>query len=234
MDSARSHTTASFAITPTNYNALQVALSRRLERPVPRRTYTWSKVLTTASSDTSSVRIDQYTHAAYYGAASFDVRQNFALNYVYLVPGLKNNGYLVKSLTTGCFFASPVGSTGLDSGVNWLYYPGLINFDVSAQKDISIKERAHVQLRVDAFNIFNHANFTSMNTTLNVNAYPTTNGIVTGSPTITSTALGRNANGTLNVTGFGTVTSPAAGAPGGPRVLQFVLKFVFYKEGAIG
>jgi len=37
-------------------------------------------------------------------------------------------------------------------------------------------------------------------------------GIVTGSPTITSTALGRNANGSFNVTGFGAVTSPAAGA----------------------
>ena len=76
-------------------------------------------------------------------------------------------------------------------------------------------------------NIFNHANFTGENTTLNFNSYPTTNGIVTGSPTITSTALGRNANGSFNVTGFGTVTSPAAGAPGGPRVLQLVLKFSF-------
>ena len=106
-------------------------------------------------------------------------------------------------------------------------YPGLINFDLSIEKTFSIKERARIQLRADAFNVFNHANFTSENTTLNFNAYPNTNGIVTGSPTITSTALGRNANGSLNVTGFGTVTSPAAGAPGGPRVLQLIVKFMF-------
>ena len=40
-------------------------------------------------------------------------------------------------------------------------YPGLINLDMSVQKEIS-----------DAFNIFNHANFTGENTTLNFNAYP--------------------------------------------------------------
>ena len=220
---------------------------------------------------------------------SFDVTQNFALNYVYLLPSIKKGNYLtnlatkgwqvsgVTSLRTGqpftpgfsvsgagnvnitgsntegarigvvagcnpntgssdpfnrinaaCFFAPPIGSTGVDSGVYWMRYPGLINFDFSMQKDIFIRERARIQLRADAFNIFNHPNFTGENTTLNFNAYPTSpNGIVNGSPTITSTALGRNANGTFNVTGFGTVTSPAAGAPGGPRVLQLVVKFMF-------
>jgi outer membrane receptor protein involved in Fe transport len=273
----------------SNYNGLQVALNRRAANGLfLGATYTYSKVMTTASSDTSSVRIDQFTKEADYGPASFDVTQNFALNYVYLIPGLKNNSYLAKTVTHGwqlsgvtsmrtgtpftpgfsvsgagnvnitgsntegarigviagcnpytgsndpfnrlnaaCFFAPPIGSTGLDSGVDWLRVPGLINFDVSMQKDLMIKERARIQLRVDAFNIFNHANFTGLNTTLNFNSYPTTNGMVTGSPTITSTAVGRNANGTLNVTGFGTVTSPAAGAPGGPRVLQLVAKFIF-------
>jgi hypothetical protein len=130
-------------------------------------------------------------------------------------------------INAACFFAPPIGSTGVDSGVYWMRYPGVINFDISIQKDISIKERAHIQLRADAFHVFNHANFTSENTKLNFNSYPTTNGIVTGSSTNTSTAVGRNANGTFNVTGFGTVTSPAAGAPGGPRVLQLVVKFMF-------
>jgi hypothetical protein len=84
-----------------------------------------------------------------------------------------------------------------------------------------------LQFRIDAFNVFNHANFTGLNTTLNFNAYPTTNGMISGSPTITSTALGRNANGSFNVTGFGTATSPAPGAPGGPRVLQLVFHIAF-------
>jgi hypothetical protein len=273
----------------SNYNALQVALNRRTRSGLfLGATYTWSKVMTTASSDTASVRIDQFTKEADYGPASFDIAQNFALNYVYQLPALKNSNYLMKSLTGGwqisgvtsmrtgtpftpgfsvsgagnvnitgsntegarigvvagcnpytglsdpynrlnaaCFFAPPVGSTGLDSGLDWLRVPGLINFDLSVEKNIYIKERAHIQLRADAFNVFNHANFTGLNTTLNFNSYPTNNGLVTGSPSITSTALGRNANGTFNVTGFGTVTSPAAGAPGGPRVLQLVAKFIF-------
>jgi hypothetical protein len=277
------------AAATSNYNAVQISLNRRARNGLFLGLgYTFSKVLTTASSDTSSVRIDQYTKEADYGPASFDVRQNFGLNYVYLIPSMKNGNYLTSLATKGwqisgvtgirtglpftpgysvsgagnvnitgsntegprigvvagcnaytgssdpfnrlnaaCFFAPPIGSTGLDSGLDWLNVPGLINFDVSIQKEITIKERARIQLRADAFNVFNHANFTGFNSTLNFNSYPTTNGIVTGSPTITSTALGRNANGSFNVTGFGTVTSPAAGAPGGPRVLQLVVKFMF-------
>jgi len=48
----------------SNYNALQFALNRRASRGLflgP--TYTYSKALTTASSDTSSVRVDLFTHA---------------------------------------------------------------------------------------------------------------------------------------------------------------------------
>jgi hypothetical protein len=110
--------------------------------------------------------------------------------------------------------------------VDWLGYRGVVNFDISVHKEIFIKERARIQLRADAFNVFNHVNFTSMNTTLNFNSYPTTPHCQR-SPTITATALGRNANGSFNVTGFGTVTSPAAGAPGRPRVLQLIVKFMF-------
>jgi hypothetical protein len=31
----------------------------------------------------------------------------------------------------------------------------------------------------------------------------------------------------VNVTGFGSVTAPAAGAPGGSRVLQLLVRFSF-------
>ena len=64
-------------------------------------------------------------------------------------------------INAACFFAPPIGSTGVDSGVYWMRYPGADQLrHVSIQKDISIKERARIQLRADAFNIFNHANFT--------------------------------------------------------------------------
>jgi hypothetical protein len=62
---------------------------------------------------------------------------------------------------------------------------------------------------------------------LNFNSYPTTNGAISGSPTITSTALGRNANGAFNVTGFGTVTQTGPGALGYSRVLQTLIRVTF-------
>jgi hypothetical protein len=113
-------------------------------------------------------------------------------------------------------------------GQNWLYNPGLIQFDVSVERQFVVRERLHLQLRADAFNVINHANFTGLNTVLNFNAYPTSNGAVTGLPALANNATPYNAAGQLvNVTGFGSVTSPAAGAPGGPRVLQLVARITF-------
>lgn len=80
---------------------------------------------------------------------------------------------------------------------------------------------------MDAFNVFNHANFTGLNATLNFNSYGTTNGVTTSLPTITSTALGRNANGSFNVTGFGTATQPDLGALGYARILQTLIRAQF-------
>ena len=132
-------------------------------------------------------------------------------------------------LNPACFFAPSPGSVGLESGINFLYSPGLVNFDMAIQKEISIKEgRLKIQMRLDAFNAFNHTNFTGYNSTLNFNAYTTSaTGIVTGLPTITTSALGRNANGSFNVTGFGTATQTGPGALGYSRILQTLLRITF-------
>ena len=91
-----------------------------------------------------------------------------------------------------------------------------------------VKERLRFQFRVDAFNAFNHTDFSGYNVTLNFNSYATNgNGIVTGLPTITATALGRNANGAFNVTGFGTVTQTSPGALGYSRILQTLIRVTF-------
>jgi hypothetical protein len=104
----------------------------------------------------------------------------------------------------------------------------LVQFDLSVEKQFAFKEKLHFQLRADAFNVFNHANFTGLNTVLNFNAYPSSNGVVTGFPTLANNTTPYNTAGQLvNVTGFGAVTSPAAGAPGGPRVLQLVGRITF-------
>jgi hypothetical protein len=131
-------------------------------------------------------------------------------------------------LNPNCFFAPSPGSIGLESGINFLYGPGAWNFDIALQKEFSAKEgKLHFQFRVDAFNALNHSNFLGYNATLNFNAYPTANGVVTGLPTITSTALGRNANGTFNGTGFGTVTQTGPGALGYSRILQTLIRVTF-------
>jgi hypothetical protein len=130
-------------------------------------------------------------------------------------------------LNPNCFFAPSPGSLGLESGINFVYGPGQITFDMALQKEFAIKERVRFQFRVDAFNVFNHANFTGYNSTLNFNAYPNANGQITGLPTIASTALGRNPNGAFNVTGFGTVTQQGYGPLGQPRVLQTLIRVTF-------
>src|SRR5207248_3575204 len=112
------------------------------------------------------------------------------------------------------------GSLGLESGINSLYNPGFINFDMSLQKDFAVKERFRLQLRVDAFNVFNHASFTGLNTTLNFTSYP--------NPVLANNATPYNAAGQLvNVTGFGSVTVPALGLAGSARVLQTVVRIQF-------
>ncbi|HEY3740655.1 MAG TPA: hypothetical protein VGL53_12465, partial [Bryobacteraceae bacterium] len=80
---------------------------------------------------------------------------------------------------------------------------------------------------VDAFNVFNHTNFSGVNGTLNFQAYPTANGVVTGLPAIATNALGRNANGSANFTGFGTLTQVGPGALGYSRILQTVIRIQF-------
>ena len=277
----------------SNYNALQVNLTKRASTGLFFGiAYTWSKVLTTATSDTSWVRSDNLTRLADYGPANFDRRHVFAANYVYNLPRLEGGNRILRAVTNGwqlsgvtqitsgapftptislsgvnstnitgnvvanamsegarvgvvpgcnpytgssnpfnrlntaCFTAPQPGSLGLESGVNWLYAPGLIDFDMSLQKEFAIKERAHLQFRVDAFNVFNHPNFTVLNTTLNFSgAYP-------NNTTVANTPY--NSAGVLtNQNGFGTVgttngiASNTAVLPAPPRILQLLVRFQF-------
>ncbi len=87
--------------------------------------------------------------------------------------------------------------------------PGAANTNLSVFKDFPIVERVRLQLRVEAFNVFNHANLANPgNVTL---------------PTA-------SANGVFNFTGstFGQITStPGAGGLGDPRILQLAGKINF-------
>ena len=141
-------------------------------------------------------------------------------------------------------FAAPLqGSLGTESGVNFLTGPGINNFDLSLSKSFKLTEHAGLELRVDAFNVFNHTQFSGVNSTLtfsnaggNVNAVQ--NGVFGGSTVVgpngsvgaggvftpaTPSNLYLNANGTVNnINGFGTVNGARD-----PRILQLFARIRF-------
>lgn len=105
-----------------------------------------------------------------------------------------------------------VGSIGLESGVNYLTGPGTNNWDLSLQKQFSVKERVHFQFRCDAFNVWNHTQFSGINSTLNANT-------LTGA----YTNIAENPDGTLNnKNGFGSVNGARD-----PRILMTMIKVIF-------
>jgi hypothetical protein len=62
-------------------------------------------------------------------------------------------------------FTQPTGPFG-DAGRNIIIGPGTISVDMALSRTIQIKEMQSVELRISATNVFNHANFTSIDTTL--------------------------------------------------------------------
>jgi len=70
----------------------------------------------------------------------------------------------------------PLGFGNL--GRNAITGPGFSDVDLSFVKNTRLKERLNLQLRFDAFDLLNHANFT--NPGLTVAAGSTTNGLITG------------------------------------------------------
>jgi hypothetical protein len=283
----------------SNYNALQLNMTRRVGRILFfGAAYTWSKALTTATTDTTYVRSDNLTRVADYGPANFDRRQVLALYYVVITPNITTGNVVARALANGwqlsgvtqiatgapftpaftisgvssqnitgnvvagnpapgaatyvyegaligyvsgcnpythsgdpwnrfntaCFSAPQPGSNGLESGVNWLYAPGIVNFDMALQKQFSIKERLRLQFRFDAFNVFNHANFPTLNTTLNFSGTYPNNLTVANNPYNSAGVL-------VNQNGFGTpntqlITNTQVQA-GAPRILQTLIRIQF-------
>lgn len=66
-------------------------------------------------------------------------------------------------------FAPPAFGYFGNSRIGTLRGPREINFSTAVNKTFPIRERVGLQLRVEAFNVFNHPNVTSVNTTFNSN-----------------------------------------------------------------
>jgi len=112
-------------------------------------------------------------------------------------------------------FAPPqVGSIGMESNRNYLQGPGVNEWKGAVHRNFKIRERANLQLRLEAVqNLFNHTQFSGVNSTINfagINNWTITN------PAYNATT------GALNKSGFGTVSGVRS-----PRVLQIVAKFTF-------
>ena len=61
-------------------------------------------------------------------------------------------------------FSNPAAGFFGNSGQNVITGPGVVNFDMAIYKDFHIKERHAFQFRAELFNIFNHTNFSGVQT----------------------------------------------------------------------
>jgi hypothetical protein len=73
-----------------------------------------------------------------------------------LSDNIRNNGFLWFDIA--CFPVPPVGHFG-NSGRTVLSGPGLDNWDVGLQKNFLLGAAYRLQLRTEAFNAWNHAQF---------------------------------------------------------------------------
>jgi hypothetical protein len=103
---------------------------------------------------------------------------------------------------------------GFGQGRNQIIQPGVSNFDLTLQKDVAITERVQMQLRLEAFNAFNHTQFSGLNTGITYNGFT--------DPTQNDGNKVNRANGTLNPGGFGAVSGARD-----PRIVQLSGKIVF-------
>ena len=102
------------------------------------------------------------------------------------------------ALTAGCIFQFPTAGTYGNLSRNALVGPGFTDTDFSIEKNTAITEGLKFQIRADAFDIFNHANF--------------------GNPSL---------SGNSSSFGLITATRFATGDSGSSRQLQIVGKFIF-------
>ncbi len=121
---------------------------------------------------------------------------------------IRGSGGPLHQLNPAAFAAPTAPSLGLDSPLMTAFGPGINNWDMSLQKSFEFTERSALQLRVDAFNVFNHTQWLTVNSFAVVIPFV---GVVNG-PTGPSS----------DTTGFGTMS-----AARDPRILQLVARFTF-------
>jgi len=74
-----------------------------------------------------------------------------------------------RNFNTQAFAMPAVGTWGNEANTE-IRGPGINNFDIGLFKNITVRERFRLQLRGEAYNAFNHTQFSSLNTTAQFNA----------------------------------------------------------------
>ena len=91
-------------------------------------------------------------------------------NNVESVQWFKNpNTLTCTAVVAGCSFQLPATGFG-NMQRNGARGPGLVNADVSLEKSTKIHENLALNLRIDAFDLFNHPNFSNPGTSATVNS----------------------------------------------------------------
>lgn len=199
------------------YDALDIDVSRRFSNGFEMlASYTWSHAIDNVDPDTTSQNPNDpnFTGDVEKGNAIYDQRNRFVLSGVYTAPfkirigGVATFGSgLPYNITTGTTNSGDTGATtdrpvvdGVVIGRNTGQGTPIYSVDPFIERPFTFAERYVLNLRAEAFNVFNHANFVGFNGTWN--------------------------NGATAPTGFG---SPLAGITNQlpARELQFEAKFSF-------
>jgi hypothetical protein len=123
-------------------------------------------------------------------------------------PGKGYSGDPYAQFNTSCFAQPQPGSDGAESARFFMRQPPINNLDASLSKIFAGPQNLKFEVRIDAFNVLNHTQFTGFNGTANFANLT--------NPAITN--LGSN----TNFGGFGAVNGVAP-----PRTLQLVTRVTF-------
>ena len=114
---------------------------------------------------------ESVTNGGYYDNAGV-ANGNGTGSYVDFVPGVSKSHITGPKIQGGVFgpllfnpaaYDAPRGLTFGDSGRNSLFGPHTTNFDMGIFKRFPIGERLNAEFRTEAFNVFNHTQFTGFN-----------------------------------------------------------------------
>jgi len=185
-----------------HYDALDVNLRKSFgTKGVLLASYTWSHTLDNVDPDATSQNPNDPNQIgqAEYGNALYDQRNRFVLSGFYTVPlkvrigGIATlAGGLPYNLTTGLTNSGDTGATtdrplinGTIVGRNAGRGTPVYYVDPFVERDFAFFERVHLDLRAEAFNVLNHANFVSFNGVYGTALTPS---LTLGSPTYGITA----------------------------------------------